>query len=362
MAILDRAAIKRATLAANRAVEQLDMDQTDKLTRLFKEAQAAIVARIQASAGHDGSIALQELRSLLAQVEGHLAALSEARNLALQGAIQTAAEYGAKVYEGLATAGGLPAASSMRIAEEAVFLTTTFMAADGLRLSDRLWRLDRGARDALVNAIESAVIQGHGAAQAAREFLARGQGVPADVAAAVGKGNARALSGTAQALMTGQGGALDNAMRVFRTEINRAHGEAYMKGGEDLPGFAGWRFLLSPAHPEPDICDLLSEQNLHGLGPGVYPSREACPWPAHPNTLSFVEIVFDEDVTAADRAGKETPEDALARLPLHKREGAIGKAKTALFDAGVIRRGSFRAPLYVVKQRLERHVATPSKT
>ena len=33
--------------------------------------------------------------------------------------------------------------------------------------------------------------------------------------------------------------------RVFRTEINRAHGEAYMAAGEGTPGFAGWRFLLS---------------------------------------------------------------------------------------------------------------------
>ncbi len=42
-----------------------------------------------------------------------------------------------------------------------------FVAEDGLQLSDRAWRLDRHARDIIVNAIEMAVIQGHGATQAA---------------------------------------------------------------------------------------------------------------------------------------------------------------------------------------------------
>ncbi|MEQ1658508.1 MAG: hypothetical protein ABL896_06990, partial [Hylemonella sp.] len=100
----------------------------------------------------------------------------------------------------------------------------------------------------------------------------------------------------------------------MRTEINRAHGEAYMAGGESTPDFAGWRYLLSPRHPAPDICDLLATQNLHGLGNGVYPTREQTPWPAHPNTLSFVEMVFLEEVTQADRTGKETELQALARL------------------------------------------------
>ena len=120
----------------------------------------------------------------------------------------------------------------------------------------------------------------------------------------------------AAGLLTGNGGAMDNAMRVFRTEINRAHGEAYMAGGEGKPYFGGWRYLLSPQHPEPDICDLLATQNLHGLGQGVYPDRERCPWPAHPNTLSFVVMVFDEDVSDADRAGRETALQALQASPL----------------------------------------------
>lgn len=125
-----------------------------------------------------------------------------------------------------------------------------------------------------------------------------------------------------------------------------------MMGGEDHPDFGGWRFLLSPAHPEPDICDLLSRQNLHGLGPGVYPSREKLPWPAHPNTLSFVEIVFKDEIGAADKAGKETPLQALARLTPEQRAGALGKGKADLFDEGRLTQGMIRAPLGAVQQRV----------
>ena len=141
---------------------------------------------------------------------------------------------------------------------------------------------------------------------------------------------------------------------MLRTEINRAHGEAFMAAGEKTRGFVGWRYLLSPAHPKPDICDLLATQNLHGLGEGVYPSRERTPWPAHPNTLSFLEIVFEDEVSAKDRAGKETELQALQRLAPEIRAGALGVGKAKYFDAGLLTKGMIRANLGAVEERLTR--------
>ncbi|KAA0220403.1 hypothetical protein EDM76_14015 [bacterium] len=123
--------------------------------------------------------------------------------------------------------------------------------------------------------------------------------MPAELRDKAKSADAAALGRQVDELMTGAGSPMDNAMRVMRTEINRAHGEAYMMGGEDKPWFGGWRFLLSPSHPKPDICDLLSEQNLYGLGNGVYPDRERLPWPAHPNTLA----VRGRKVDAGDDSG-----------------------------------------------------------
>lgn len=353
------AQIKRATLQAQRAVEALDADVAQALIDLYKSQAAEIRARIEAHAGPDGNLALQELRGLLDQVEGILRRLTAERDALLGEALSKAADYGARPVLGAVQPGGavVATAASMKVAEDALFFVQTFMAEDGLQLSDRLWRLDRGAKDRLFNALESAIIQGHGAAQAAREFLARGAAVPGDVANKINAANAAALSRVAGELMTGKGGPLDNAMRVMRTEINRAHGEAYMMGGEDHPDFGGWRFLLSPAHPEPDICDLLARQNLHGLGPGVYPSREKLPWPAHPNTLSFVEIVFKDEIGEADKAGKETPLQALARLTPEQRAGALGKGKAEIYDSGKLTQGMIRAPLSAVQRRLERRAS-----
>lgn len=109
-------------------------------------------------------------------------------------------------------------------------------------------------------------------------------------------------------------------------------------------------------------CDLLASQNLYGLGRGVYPDAKRCPWPAHPNTLSFVEMVFDTEVTAADRAGKETPMQAMARLPADVRDGVLGKTKATYFDQGLLGQGSIRSKLKAVDARHERQGILPEMT
>lgn len=350
-----RARIRRATFAAHRAVETLDATSADALEKIYRTAAADVAGRIRGYAGRDENLTLQELRSVLAQVEGRLRELGAARDGLIDGTLAKGADLGLDPYEAQ-----LGSSARIRIANEALQQVRTFVAEDGLQLSDRIWRLDRQAKDAVVNAIESAVIQGQGADQAAREFLRRGRPVPIDIQDKVNAANARAIGKTTTQLLTGTGSPMDNALRVMRTELNRAHGEAYMKGGESTPGFAGWRYLLSPSHPAPDICDLLSSQNLYGLGPGVYPTREKTPWPAHPNTLSFVAIVFDDEITERDRAGKESPVQALDRLTAEQRAGVLGKGKAALHAEGKLTQGMIRTPLRVIRQRLQRGTARTS--
>jgi hypothetical protein len=241
----------------------------------------------------------------------------------------------------------------MKVHEEAVAFVQSFTAADGLKLSDRLWRLDQGARETLSRAIGQAVVSGWDAAKASAQFMYDGRAVPLDVAARLKGAKADSLTRAAD-LLTGDGGEVWKADRVFRTEINRAHGTAYMAGAEQTPGFVGFRFLLSPRHFQPDVCDLLAAQNLYGLGPGVYPTADKTPWPAHPNTLSFVEMVFAEEVSAADRAGKETVTDAMGRMSAEVREGILGVEKSALNDDGKLKPWMIRSPLYAVKARLAR--------
>lgn len=360
------AAIRRASRQARYAMQELDRRGVEDLLVLYGRAAEEVRARIAAAVDAQQEVPQHRLRELLAQIEAVVDGLSAARDLLVMRAIEQAAELGVRPYtvQGMGAVGALDGAggaqavlessAAMRVHQAAVRFVREFTLADGLQLSDRLWRLDMGAKQALSRAIGQAVVMGQSAARAAQDFILAGDKVPGELMARMVAGRAGALAQAAGTLTDRDNGVFHQVERVFRTEINRAHGEAYMAAGEGTPGFAGWRFLLSPAHPKPDVCDLLAAQNLHGLGPGVYPDRQACPWPAHPNTLSFVVMVFQEEVTDADRAGKETALQALQRLAPDIRDGVLGKTKATYFDKGLLRTGMIRAPLRAVDARLGR--------
>lgn len=355
-----RAAIKRASRQARNAMQYQDADMVRALLAMYGDAANEVRAAIRSRVDGADLVPATQLRELLRQIEDVIEGLGAKRNALLEQGLSAAAELGAKPYTlqgvgatGLAGQAVLTSAAAMKVHEEAVAFVQSFTAADGLKLSDRLWRLDQGARETLSRAIGQAVVSGWDAAKASAQFMYDGQAVPLDVAARLKGAKADSLTRAAD-LLTGDGGEVWKADRVFRTEINRAHGTAYMAGAEQTPGFVGFRFLLSPQHPKPDICDLLASQNLYGLGAGVYPTARDCPWPAHPNTLSFVEMVFDHEVSDADRAGKETVTAAMGRMSADVREGILGVQKAELFDAGQVKPWMIRSPLYAVKARLAR--------
>lgn len=287
------ALIREGTALAQRAMFNLDDAGEAELARIYRTAAGELRELIAGHAEADGSLSLMQLRNLIDQVEARLGQLAAARDKALESGLRVAAELGAQPF--LNT--GAEISTLMRVPDEALRFVLAFVAADGLQLSDRLWRIDRGARDAVVNAIERAVVMGQGAAQAAQEFLTTGRAVPAEVQAKLMAAGAVGVGREATAIMTGDragGGAMAQAQRVMRTEINRAHGVAYMSQAEKTPGFRGFQFTLSPAHPKPDICDELAKRDAFGLGEGVYPDMAEFTkvWPAHPNTLSFPVALF----------------------------------------------------------------------
>ncbi len=287
------AAIRRAMRAAQTQLFALDDEAGAALIRLYEWAAQSIASEIAQRADELGNIGLAQLSDLLRQVEARLAQVAAGRDSALTDSLGQASRLGAGTF----VEAGVISPASMRAPDEAVRFVLSFVGQDGLQLSDRLWRIDRGARDAVVNAIERSVIMGHGAAQAAAEFLTRGQPVPADVRDKLRAANAPAIAKETSAILAGEktpGGAMAQAMRVFRTEINRAHGIAYMAQAEQAPGFRGIRFTLSPQHPKPDVCDELAKNDTFGLGEGVYPNMAEFVkvWPAHPNTFSFPVAVF----------------------------------------------------------------------
>lgn len=360
MADKSAAAIRRASQQARHAMQRLADDAVAELVRIY-EAAAELVRQAVGAAGTGPKVRLEQLRALMATVEQVLDSAGAARTAVLDAALQQAAELGVRplTAAGLAATGrAVPAvldgAQALQVVDQAVRFVQAFRAADGLVLSDRLWRIDRGAREALGRAIEQAVVQGWSADKAAQDLLMRALPVPPATQAAQALADVDRVQGAAALLRDPNAGPLASSLQVLRTETNRAHGEAYMAGAETAPGVVGFRFLLSPRHPKPDICDLLASQNLHGLGKGVYPTREATPWPAHPNTLSFVVAVFADQVTDADRAGRETTLQALQRLAPEIRAGVLGPTKAEYFDRGLLTRGMVRAKVSAVQERLRR--------
>lgn len=139
---------------------------------------------------------------------------------------------------------------------------------DGLKLSDRLYNLDQGAR----KVVEDTIVQGVAEQVSAVHLAERLQ----ESLAAAGADNPRY-----------------QAMRIARTEINNAHREASVRAaldpetGEMKDFLAGVRWNLSLSHQAPDICDVWAAHD-EGAGEGIY-SPASVPVD-HPHGLCFVTM------------------------------------------------------------------------
>lgn len=157
---------------------------------------------------------------------------------------------------------------------------------DGLRLSDRIWQKGETARNAIRDIIQDAVATGQDAVKTARLLE---QYVRTD---------ARTLAKNYPNMMKRMAGRIPGdlsyeALRLARTETTAAFGEGTVAAAQVSPSYRGMKWVLSKAHPAPDICDLLAAADS-GLGPGVYPPGEEPMYPAHPNELCTLVPVHEQ--------------------------------------------------------------------
>ena len=141
MSVAERAQIKRATLAARRALETLDDVGREELARIYGAAAESLRATIERSGDNAGKVTVDALRSVLAQVEGILDGVAVTRDAVVTAGITQAAQTGA-------AGAGLESAAAMRVATTAVDFVRHFVAQGGLMLSERLWRGDRVGSEA----------------------------------------------------------------------------------------------------------------------------------------------------------------------------------------------------------------------
>lgn len=345
-----KATIRRAMKAAEVATNELDGQAMAELGQLYSRTLLEMQHLVENSADFLGAVRLEQITQLTIEIKALLRDLAQQQASMLEGYIVMATQNGGTTFST-----SVAAASVSTSIDDALLAVRTMTHKDGLQLSERLWRIDNHAREVVTQRVERAVIMGQSASEAAQEFQRRSQPVPNDIAANQSLGSVDNVKRImADSLMRDEGAPYYQIKRVMRTEINRAHGMAFRNAAFEDEFVVGTKFELSPRHPKADICDMHANANLYGLGNGVYPKGKS-PWPAHPNTLSYEQVVFVDEVTEEDRKQQT---DRISWLKGQSREGqkaVLGhEKKVAALQKGHLTQGMIATPWKYLEPALKK--------
>jgi hypothetical protein len=135
---------------------------------------------------------------------------------------------------------------------------------DGLILSDRIWKMSVEAKSDITNRLTQGILLGESHVKVAKDI---------------------------RQYIVGNGGLRYKSERLAMTEMAKAYKKAneqsvqMMRENSQFMWYEKWE--LSPAHKEPDVCDLLATQD-EGEGQGIYqnaPNR-------HPGCYCYIYPVF----------------------------------------------------------------------
>jgi hypothetical protein len=177
---------------------------------------------------------------------------------------------------------------------------------DSLNLSQRIWRVDREARDGINAVIMNGISSGSSAwdiAQQLEGYLGANADCPRWTSTRLyGKTKGEIASGDTGGLLSGNAcdgsGVSYNALRLARTEIQKAHALATDRVLAQQPWVEKEQIHLSAAHPETDICNEIVEGGEKGEG--VYTVGEI-ELPLHPNCLCYKTAVLMDEKEFTDK-------------------------------------------------------------
>lgn len=168
---------------------------------------------------------------------------------------------------------------------------------DTLNLSQRIWRLDRDSQNGINSILLKGIANGDSAwdiAQALEQFLGANEDCPRWTSTRLyGRTKSEIASGDTTGLLRGDAcdgaGVSYNALRLARTEIQKAHALATDRIMAAQPWVEKEKIHLSAAHPKTDICD--STVQGGEKGEGVY-DVGTIELPLHPNCLCYKTAVL----------------------------------------------------------------------
>lgn len=180
-----------------------------------------------------------------------------------------------------ATLGNVLAAGSINamyssINQRAVLAFSTRRRFDGLRLSDRVWRIGSQYRGELGRAVEHGIARGLDSRKLAREIQ---QHLNPEVAAP--------HSASVRARLKLSRDVSYQSMRLARTEMSNAFREGTVLGHRATPSYEGSIWEISGSHPVLDECDDLA---VGENGRGFYAAGNE-PFAPHPNCLCVLSPV-----------------------------------------------------------------------
>ena len=180
---------------------------------------------------------------------------------------------------------------------------------DGFKLSQRIWRLDQESLERIRQVVYQGVADGSSAWQVAGQLegvLGAGADCPRWTRSRLYRlTKSDIASGDRTGLYSGDEcdaqGVSYNALRLARNEIQIAHHRATDEIMGRIPWIEKEQVMLSPAHPETDICD--DVVGAGERGEGIYPKGEIL-LPLHVQCLCYkVAVLLPPDEFAGKLRG-----------------------------------------------------------
>jgi hypothetical protein len=183
--------------------------------------------------------------------------------------------------------------------KHATFNIWKMYETDGLKLSERIWKMANEASKNIQRQVVLSLQTGMSADRLKNQILKTAEQVEVKIPKYLEK----QLKGATPEVMAKEIGKYIerresyNAKRVARTEMQKAWRGSYMEQTKQLNFVKGIKWNLSASHREKCICEDYANANM-GMGAGVYPVN-AVPnggLPPHPNCICYLTSILKENI------------------------------------------------------------------
>lgn len=272
-----------------RARRRFELDQAvtvGELRQVYRRAAEAVRRDIETLT--PGTLRRSHLEALASNLERRARELNAQVLAATTKGVHLAVQAGTSAAQNISTRLLKDAWSAVEVArlfapinERTLMVLLARTGRDGLKLSDRVWRIGEYWRNAIARVVEDGISRGLDSRRVAKDvqrYLQPGVWT-------AHKAETRRRLGVSKDVSY-------EAMRLVRTEMNNAFHEGMVAANQAVPAYRGIYWRLSGSHPERDICDDMASDLSYGE-PGFYPKGKE-PTRPHPQCFCVTIAAYEE--------------------------------------------------------------------